>query len=822
MRRTHQGSLLWEHVDDGCVVSHLIALADGWALWKWACLRGTGFPARWVLTLGNPALEDATSRLFAAEAERDRCRAAAIAGFKSAGDHAHSRALKTLYKRRLPEHIGDPALDALTDALAAAFEQVGACEQETQAAYGKASREASLQLRVIANDDRFRQAMMWQNRAGVHNGIDVLLRHPAGASDEKTRGYERLVASYVQRYCAKNDTIGFFGPMGWAQFTGTDRAFTQTPGQRLIAHSTVYFEYWAVDALATKLSGDADAKIPPRLLPQFRLHGTVLHMPIDRSSELPAEFAAVANLCDGRRMPGEIARSLDRDLADILDTLGELRDSKVIHWELELPTMGHRPEQALAAILDRIGIDKQPLVELETLRDAVATAADAPSLDRALHELGTRFTALTGASDERAHGQMYAARTPLYLESRRDLEVELGTPLIDKLARPLTLVLASARWYTHEVASRFRAAFDAIFGDAIFGDAIVGDAIVGDATKVSWQKFWSQAIRLFPGGNTPGSIVQQVRIELRKRWGEILDVRGDEVVVHRTSAELAARVHAAFDAPGPGWPSARHQSPDVMFTADGTPILGELHTGFNTVTIPAFVKEHPTSAELIEARDRDLGGPTIGQVWSKAVTAADAFSPSPNDYDFEAGGTVSARPRDHVVVPSECDVVRRDGRLVVTSPQIDLDIIAFVEHHLIAESFAQFSFVDSGAHGPRIAIDDLVIARETWKLEPGAFAWAAMKTPTERYLAGRRWAQALGMPRWVFVRTPEETKPMYVDFASTIYVEMFAKQLRAATHATVSEMLPTIADAWVTDVAGEHYTSELRIATLDPASWRAV
>ena len=63
---------------------------------------------------------------------------------------------------------------------------------------------------------------------------------------------------------------------------------------------------------------------------------------------------------------------------------------------------------------------------------------------------------------------------------------------------------------------------------------------------------------------------------------------------------------------------------------------------------------------------------------------------------------------------------------------------------------------------------------------------------------------------------------MYVDFASTIYVEMFAKQLRAATHATVSEMLPTIADAWVTDVAGEHYTSELRIATLDPASWRAV
>ncbi|HEY0250131.1 MAG TPA: lantibiotic dehydratase, partial [Kofleriaceae bacterium] len=727
-------------------------------------------------------------------------RAAAIAGFKAKPDPAHARVLPTLYKRRLPERVGDPALDPLISALAAAFERVASCEHEVKSAHQHATLAASQHLRVVAADDRFRQAMLWQNRAAVHNGVDVLLRRPVGATDEKTRSHERLVASYVQRYCAKNDTIGFFGPMGWAQFGASDRAFTQNPGPGLISRATVYFEYWAIDALATKLSAELEPKVPPRLLPQFRLDGNVLHMPVDRTSELPDEFATVAKLCDGRHVPDEIARELGRDVPDILETLGELRDSKIIHWELEVPTMGHRPEHMLATSLERIGATTKPLVELETLRDAVAAAATAPALDDALHAFATGFTALTGASDERAHGQMYAARTPLYQECQRDLEVELGTPLVTRLAQPLALVLASARWYTYEIARRYREAFDPLV----------------EVESVSWHAFWSRAIRLFPGGNAPDSIVHQVRTELRQRWGEILAVRDDERVVRRTSAELAPRVHAAFAAPCPGWPSARHQSPDILFTADGTPVLGELHTGFNTVTIPAFVKEHRTPAELIAARDRDLGARTIGQVWSKAVTAADAFSPSANDYDFEAGTTVSPRPRDHVVVPSECHVVRRDGHLVVTSPQLELDIIAFVEQHLIAESFAHFSFVDGGGHGPRISIDDLVIQRESWKLAPDAFAWASLKTPVERYTAGRRWAKELGMPRWVFVRTPEEVKPMYVDFASTMYVEMVAKQLRAASHATVSEMLPTIADAWVTDAAGELYTSELRIATLDP------
>ena len=44
-------------------MSHLVPLGAGWSLWRWACLRATGFPARWVLELASPALAEADERV---------------------------------------------------------------------------------------------------------------------------------------------------------------------------------------------------------------------------------------------------------------------------------------------------------------------------------------------------------------------------------------------------------------------------------------------------------------------------------------------------------------------------------------------------------------------------------------------------------------------------------------------------------------------------------------------------------------------------------------------------------------------------------------
>jgi hypothetical protein len=67
-----------------------------------------------------------------------------------------------------------------------------------------------------------------------------------------------------------------------------------------------------------------------------------------------------------------------------------------------------------------------------------------------------------------------------------------------------------------------------------------------------------------------------------------------------------------------------------------------------------------------------------------------------------------------------------------------------------------------------------------------------------------------------------EDKPVYVDFDSPILVDNLAKIIRrtmdqGAADATIAitEMLPTIEQAWLRDAAGQRYTSEFRIVTVD-------
>jgi hypothetical protein len=823
-------------------MSHVIALGDGWQLWRWSCLRAAGFPARRVLELARPELAADADRQLALDAEAARGRDHLIAACKAALDRvgpddrrALARALKRLWQHRVPESIADPQAEAARAAYAEAAAARDAHTAGLQARYAEAHRATSAALRRLACDDRFRQALLWQNRSAVHTGLDWLLRQPIEAGNDETRKNERLVASYLQRYCVKNDTIGFFGPVGWARWVNQPRALVQQPGPTLLASRTVYFEYWAIDALTARLSQDPRLRpfLAPRLLPRFRLDGTTLHYPVERRTELPAELAAVAARCDGEQTARDLARALIEDpaceLADeagVFEGLDELVASGAVHWRLEIPTAGAHPEQYLAALLARIDDPeardgaRSALAELDEARASVAAASDAAQLDAALAAFETRFSHLTAADSRRAHGRTYAGRTPLYEDCRRDLALELGRPVLDRLAPALTLLLDSARWFTHQIATCYRRALGALYHRLCAG----GDPVV------DFARFWQDVPALFPGGAAPGSIVGDVRAELHRRWAAILTLDPAAPAIEREASALAGEVARAFAAPGPGWPAARHHSPDVMIaTAGGDAVargdyrlvIGELHTGFNTIVEPLFVRQHPHGDELIAARDADLDRVCIAPVWSKAVTRGDYYSLSPHDLDLETADTRSARPRSQVVAVSELVVEERAGRLEVRTRDgaRRFDVIAFMEHHLIAESFAAFSPLAPAPHTPRVTIDDAVIARETWRIAPAELAWPALREPVERFVAARRWARSLGMPRWLFVKTAEEVKPVYVDLDSTVYVELLAKLLRGASAATLSEMLPAFDELWVTDADGARYTAELRIAAVDPVAW---
>jgi hypothetical protein len=178
-----------------------------------------------------------------------------------------------------PEGIRDqePSAAEMANALA----RVVAAEAELATALAEYEREfasgtsiVSEALRTIATNDRFREAVAWQNRHALHGSIASMLRLSAEEGKQGgRRKYEEVVASYWQRYCVKNDTIGFFGPVGWARIVDQPETFAMRPGPSLLASRTVFLEHWGIDELARTLAKNKAYRIwmSPRRPPHIRI-----------------------------------------------------------------------------------------------------------------------------------------------------------------------------------------------------------------------------------------------------------------------------------------------------------------------------------------------------------------------------------------------------------------------------------------------------------------------------------------------------------------------------------------------------------------------
>jgi hypothetical protein len=116
-------------------------------------------------------------------------------------------------------------------------------------------------------------------------------------------------------------------------------------------------------------------------------------------------------------------------------------------------------------------------------------------------------------------------------------------------------------------------------------------------------------------------------------------------------------------------------------------------------------------------------------------------------------------------------------------------------------------------HAPRLAIGHTVLAREAWNVP-------ATEVPT-RGQDIAAFARGLGIPRHVFVKSPLERKPMYLDTDSPVLARILCRHARhAAANSSqhrirFTEMLPTPEQTWLRDADGNRYVSEMRLVALD-------
>jgi hypothetical protein len=767
------------------VKTHLAPLpGTDWQVWRWALLRSAGFPAEGLERFSAGDCARAADAYLAGTVDQDR--------FEAAFDEAITHTAKAVYD--------------------------------------------------VAADPRFRMAVLWQN-PGVFVAINGILRaSPQAPRNSRRRSREEIIAKYWQRYCAKNDTAGFFGPMCWVTLDPHAGSMAGGPGPSLIHRSAVFFERWALQAFADRLAEDPRVRrgLPVGLQAHLTVTGRSLIYPQRAPVALSSAEATLLARCDGRTTAAELARRLAGDpgsgfrtAADVFTLIEQLASRGVLRNSADLP-MDLTAEDVLREYLAGIGdtaARQEATAAFDRLcacRDALAAAADPDELADAMEALDAEFTAITGQEPRQRAGQTQAGRTLCHLEAVRDCELTFGGALLDKM-RPLEPLLLSARWLSAALAEAYQDMLTDLYREA-------ADEAGGEPVPLS--QLWYPAFDAFVGKDRPAD---PVVAEYLRRWANVFGLDSADAGTRRldlTTSELMAKVARAFPAAAPGWATARFHSPDLHLCAPSpeavergefTIVLGELHVSLAALDTNFFKTGHPAPDELIEAMGKDIPVSRVALAipddWPRTTARETEWLAGPAD--VQLGFTVASGMNRERLLPVTALTVTADaGRLIVRAPDgRSWPLIETFADLLCMNAFDTWKLAGTGTHTPRITVDGLVFVRETWRTTVGDTGLAGVIGERERYLAVRRWRQVLQLPERVFIRIDTEVKPCYLDLTSPLYARILCNMLGAAhrrggpgTSLAISEMLPGPDDAWLTDADGLRYACELRAQIRDPHS----
>ncbi len=766
-----------------------IRLGDSaWSIWPDVAVRGAGFPARLVLALRDPALA--------------------------------------------------AAADAAPDG----------AQAEYQDAYAAAVQRLSAAVRAAAADPRFREAIAWQNPALVPTCLDKIW----GGEPRNARGrnHEQAIVSYLQRYTLKNETIGFFGPVGWARTDHGVPGLSVQPGPELLARRTTYFESWGIDELAAAIADlpGVLAWLRPRRDTACQLEGDTIRHPSGDTEELTPLQARLFALADGSRTVAQLRSELGGESGnsaysgnsgpEVQEALVELNRRTLVLLAPFGPIEAY-PERALAEQLELIADPRvretalRPLTELVAARDAVAAASgNAEDVLAATEALREVFVQHTGQAGTRRSGSSYAGRTLVYQDAVRDVRVEIGAAVLDALAEPLALVLDSTRWLLQQFARRYREVFWQLYE--------AERKRTGEDELPLARLLTLAAPVLFSVGRTPAEPIQQILAEFQQRWREVLGAAPPSGWHRVRCADVSARAAAVFAASDePLWSAAIHHSPDVMLAASSAEavaggdfllVLGELHMSVNTLEGRLFVEQHDEPERLLRWAESDHASRRIYAIPTKNSLMVSSRGAPPSallsptwTYWSRSQWVDSVWPPAPVLAAADLAVTAFPAGVAVRSRSTgaQYDLLEVLGEFLAGAVINAFRPVSGEGHQPRVMIDRLVLSRESWRLPVSEAGWALIKDESERYLQARRWRDRCGLPERGFVSVPVEDKPTAIDFGSLALVNLLTKLIRRTAEADpdssvrISEMLPDVGQLWLSDAEDERYSCEFRMVAVD-------
>jgi len=640
---------------------------------------------------------------------------------------------------------------------------------------------------------------------------------------------ERHLLLYLQRVAAKNDAFSEFGPTGWGKVDQTTAALDLHPHPGISARE-VFLERWTAHTIARVMNEDTEnfVEMVPRQNPNGRLDGSqfILTDSFETIQLAPSQLDLVRR-CDGATPIHALGAPLEE--------IRELLERKILRCEVEVPAL---EPHAFYTLRDDVqkwrpgpARDKwlsilQPIAELPA---KLAGTQEVKERRKILEEAESRL-AMLGASRKTKGRFLYSAANPIGEECLRECDFSIGEELINEVAAEAEPWIDLWRDSYAFVAARVAAGLRGVLEKMPMRDeavpfpaflracqeahlSLTGPGLVALA-QIAFQEV-KAGFREMMKANASRPEYELTRNDCHFVRRNFEYPKFDEYTYPSADLQLSARSVAAVAAGDYQW------------------VLAELHP-------PAALLHHgaywscPDYGALRDAFVRTINGkPTFYFGFFAADftahTTVRLFDALPDFSYFVA--PLRGNPAWRCVPPAQVEVYidAKSGDVGLRKADNREPLGSFARAWLISLGFHPFQF-GMAPHMPRLRCGKVVVQRRTWtvaldELGPGNYTGISR----DLVLAVERLRAQRDLPRYLYIRPTEQalrrsgaegrdkdTKPVFVDLESYLFMEIFQRWLTKAGELEITEMLPDPAHLLWNEPEGRH-TFELRTLIV-PAS----
>jgi hypothetical protein len=706
----------------------------------------------------------------------------------------------------LPVPSGDPP-SSESVAYAAAVTAVAAAESRLQETLERELGSARLSL--LESTRKVLARYLVFGGAGVREVLVELMTDRAPDSfglpprRKRARARERHLLLYLQRVCAKNDTLSEFGPGGWGTIN------RDMPGIRLtpevgIAERETFLERWTAHGVAAALNADPAIRVElsPRLHPNGRIDGNQFVLAdTGETTGLDPKTVEILLRCDGATPAYSFGEEID--------ALEQLAAQGMILWEVEVPALD--PYAFDVLVSDILAWRDTPvrarwlelLQPIAALRSKFAQAKETTSRAEIMDEARRQLQNL-GTARESADRFLYSASNPIGEECFRECHFTIGEDLINEVTTDAEPWIDLWRDNYAFVASRVAAGLRALFEKApLRNGALPLPAFLRHCEMLKMPLTGPAMVGL------AHMAFQEVKAAFHDRMRNRPDAAEWELTADDCHFVRQNFSYEKFDEFT--YPSADLQlearSVEAVAHGEYRWILAELHPPV-ALLHHGFYWSCPDKAALRNALAQTTKGcPSFHFGFFAAdftaTTTVRMLDAIPERMSFVA--PQRGDPSWRIIPPAEIEVYvdHKSGDVCLRTRGSHEHLGSFARAWVIPLGFHPFHF-GRAPHMPRLRCGRVVVQRRSWtvtfeELGPGDYTGISrdLVLAIERLRAAKEW------PRYVYIRPSEQalrrsgaegrdkdTKPVFIDFESYLFLEIFHRWLTKAGELEVSEMLP--------------------------------